>query len=88
MDFSNSSDEALSAFYESVQRQVVADRSSRFQFIGASARHYADRRAIVLAVSPAPVPYRASGLVRWQETVIGALPAAAGFTPIFEVCDA
>jgi hypothetical protein len=24
------------------------------------------RRAIVLAVSPAPAPYRASGLVRWH----------------------
>jgi hypothetical protein len=43
MEFSNSSDEALSVFYESVQRQVVADRSGRFRFMGASARHYADR---------------------------------------------
>jgi hypothetical protein len=43
MDFSNSSDEGLSVFYESVRRQVVADRTGRYRLMGASAKHYADR---------------------------------------------
>jgi len=44
MDFSNSSDEGLTVFYESVRRQVVADRTGgRYRFMGASAKRYADR---------------------------------------------
>jgi hypothetical protein len=45
MNFSNAKDESLLHFYESVRRQVEADRQSggRYRFAGESARQYADR---------------------------------------------
>jgi hypothetical protein len=43
MDFSNSSDASLTAFYKSVLRQVAADRNRNRRFAGASAKKYADR---------------------------------------------
>jgi hypothetical protein len=43
MDFSNSSDASLTAFYKSVLRQVEADRNSNRRFMGVSAKDYADR---------------------------------------------
>jgi hypothetical protein len=45
MDFARSKDESLLHFYESVRRQVEADRLSggRFRFAGDSAKQYADK---------------------------------------------
>jgi hypothetical protein len=44
MNFSNVRDESLTAFYESVRRQVQADMQSgeRYRFVGESTRQYAD----------------------------------------------
>jgi hypothetical protein len=44
MDFSLANDETLIAFYESVRRQVEADKQSggRSRLVGASTRLYAD----------------------------------------------
>jgi hypothetical protein len=45
MNFSNATDESLVTFYESVRRQVQADRTSgpRYRFVGDTAKQYADR---------------------------------------------
>jgi hypothetical protein len=45
MNFSNAKDESLIVFYESVRRQVQADRASgeRYRFLGNTAKQYADR---------------------------------------------
>jgi hypothetical protein len=44
MDFARSNDQSLLSFYESVRRQVVADRclSGRVRFVGETTKHYAD----------------------------------------------
>jgi hypothetical protein len=44
VDFSNAGDETLIAFYESVRRQVEADKRSggSSRLVGASTRQYAD----------------------------------------------
>jgi hypothetical protein len=44
LEFSTARDETLIAFYESVRRQVEADKQSggRFRLVGASTRQYAD----------------------------------------------
>jgi hypothetical protein len=36
-------DESLLAFYESVRRQVEADRHAKYRFAGKSAKEYAER---------------------------------------------
>lgn len=45
MNFSNAKDESLLHFYESVRRQVDADRNAggRYRFIGGNAKRYADK---------------------------------------------
>jgi hypothetical protein len=45
MDFARSKDESLLHFYESVRRQVEADKLSggRYRFAGDAAKEYADR---------------------------------------------
>ena len=45
MNFLNATDESLITFYESVRRQVQADRASsaRYRFLGDTAKQYADR---------------------------------------------
>jgi len=45
MNFSDSSDESLLAYHESIRRQVVADRQSggRYRLAGANVRDYANR---------------------------------------------
>jgi hypothetical protein len=45
MNFSDSSDECLLHYYESVRRQVIADSQSgrRYRLVGANVREYADR---------------------------------------------
>jgi len=45
MNFTNSTDKSLIAFYESIRRQVEADKSSggRYRFIGETAKQYAER---------------------------------------------
>jgi hypothetical protein len=44
MDFSTAGDETLIAFYESVRRQVEADKQAggRHRLVGASTKKYAD----------------------------------------------
>jgi hypothetical protein len=44
MNFENAKDESLLHFYESVRRQVEADKQSgsRYRFVGNSAKQYAD----------------------------------------------
>jgi hypothetical protein len=45
MDFTHSNDQSLLNFYESVRRQVEADKSlgNRFRFVGDTAKQYAER---------------------------------------------
>jgi hypothetical protein len=45
MNFSDSSDKCLLHYYESVRRQVMADKHSggRYRLVGANVREYADR---------------------------------------------
>jgi hypothetical protein len=45
MNFSNTTDESLIIFYESVRRQVQADMHTdrRYRFLGDTAKQYADR---------------------------------------------
>lgn len=45
MSFSNTKDDSLLVFYESIRRQVEADMHSggRYRFVGESARQYAER---------------------------------------------
>jgi len=45
MNFSNATDESLITFYESIRRQVQADRASdvRYSFLGDTAKQYAER---------------------------------------------
>jgi hypothetical protein len=45
MSFADSSDESLLHFYESVRRQVIADKQSggRYRLVGANVRAYANR---------------------------------------------
>jgi len=45
MNFANASDECLLHFYESVRRQVTADKQSggRYRLAGANVREYANR---------------------------------------------
>jgi hypothetical protein len=45
MDFSNSKDERLLAFYDDIQRQVELDMGSggRYRFAGGSVKLYADK---------------------------------------------
>jgi hypothetical protein len=45
MNFSNAKDESLLYFYESVRRQVDADRNAggRYRFVGNNAKQYADK---------------------------------------------
>jgi len=45
MDFANSKDESLLHYYESVRRQVEADKQSggRYRLVGDSVKQYADR---------------------------------------------
>ena len=45
MSFANSKDESLLAFYESIRRQVEADKQSggRYRLVGDGARQYADK---------------------------------------------
>ena len=45
MDFAHSNDQSLLSFYESVRRQVEADKrlSGRVRFVGDTAKRYADR---------------------------------------------
>lgn len=42
MDFSNSSDQVLSVYYESVRQQVAADGTNRYRFMGPSVKQYAE----------------------------------------------
>jgi hypothetical protein len=44
MDFAHSNDQSLLTFYESVRRQVEADKclSGRVRFVGETAKHYAE----------------------------------------------
>jgi hypothetical protein len=45
MDFAHSKDQSLLQYYESVRRQVQADKSltGRHRFVGHTARQYAER---------------------------------------------
>jgi hypothetical protein len=43
MNFANAKDQSLLAFYESVRRQVEADKSARCRLVGDTAREYAER---------------------------------------------
>ena len=45
MDFSRSNDQSLLRYYESVRRQVEADKSltGRHRFVGDTAKQYAER---------------------------------------------
>jgi hypothetical protein len=45
MDFTHSNDQSLLNFYESVSRQVEADKylGNRFRFVGDTAKQYAER---------------------------------------------
>ena len=43
MNFANTKDESLLTFYESVRRQVEADRHEKYRFTGNSAKEYAER---------------------------------------------
>jgi hypothetical protein len=43
MNFANTKDESLLTFYESVRRQVEADRHGKYKFAGKSAKEYAER---------------------------------------------
>jgi hypothetical protein len=45
MNFANASDECLLHFYESIRRQVTADKQSggRYRLAGANVRDYANR---------------------------------------------
>ena len=45
MDFANSKDQSLLQYYESVRRQVEADKSltGRHRFVGDTAKQYAER---------------------------------------------
>jgi hypothetical protein len=43
MDFSKANDDSLLAFYESVRRQVEADRHSKYCFTGKVAKEYAEQ---------------------------------------------
>lgn len=45
MDFTHSNDQSLLSFYESVRRQVEADKrlDSRFRFVRETAKQYAER---------------------------------------------
>ena len=42
MDFSNSSDQVLSVYYESVRQQVAADGTNRYRLMGPSVKQYAE----------------------------------------------
>jgi hypothetical protein len=43
MNFPNTKDESLLVFYESVRRQVEADRTVKFPIMGKSVKEYAER---------------------------------------------